>query len=177
MIEPHIGDCVKLKEDYSEVYLQAPPGATGTIRDRKLDEYGDTLVWISWDPGSHTETSGWTYPHHLEVISPDNHTIARFTDKAKIRLQREERERVEKEEEYQDFLSRAIDLAVDSEGFFMVTVKKDEDGDYVPFGFALSQTEEAGLILEAQIVQLAAEAHQHHAQRTLRYLRSDDDDV
>lgn len=177
MTEPHIGDRVKLKEVCADVYLHAQAEATASVRDRKVDEYGHALIWVAWDPGSHTEMSGWTYPGHFEVINHDNHTIAQFTDKTEQRELEKKKQQFDTEADYIDFLTQAVDKAMEAEGFFMIIVNKDEKEEtgHQPYGFAIAKTEAAGVVLEAQLVQLAADAHQHNALRALNNLKEDDD--
>lgn len=175
MNDIHILSKVRLKENLSEVYRYAPERAHGLIKDKRQDD-GFELVYISWDREDvpHKEEDGWTFANHFEVIGESNDLLPTFTDDEK-----EEEEEVD-EEEYTDLLIKAMDVAADSEAFFVMAIKRVEDKEgvqgYVPHGFALSRNETSGILLEAQIIQLAAEAHHHSAMRAIGCLWEEDDD-
>lgn len=165
MTDIHIGSRVQLKANRSGVYVHAPAGAVGEIRDKRQDE-GFDLVYVRWDRReSNSEDDGWTFAEHFTVLEGPTETLPRFTKES-------EEESVEENDEYVDFLCQAMDVASDADAFFVLSVKETEDGmGYLPQCFAVSQSEIASILLEAQIVQLAADAHRHASMRAIHHAK------
>lgn len=163
-----IGSRVALKDGMDAVYLLALPQAEGFVRDQKVDPDGFPLVYVEWDTDHwrfNGQRDGWTFEEHFDLkerspiepeIQPDPDFLAQLSpEPPKITD--------EQAQEFFDELSDALEQATDGEGFLLISVKRKqtEDGELVyPEIFTSTLTEEAGLLLDAQLAQIAALSYQ-----------------
>lgn len=185
-----IGSKVALLPGREAVYEKAVAGSQGTIVAKKPDKDGFRMVYIEWDR-DHWRYSGqddqWTYEEHFKPID-QNGIFAALDDPQGFASQVLERakDRGKDEEEMEEFIERldeVVNLLSDSEGFIVLTARRETHPQHpdksfvVPYVYGAFLNDPIMALLESQMVQLAAVANQELAQKLLRrYQESDDDD-
>lgn len=166
-----IGSRVALKDGMDAVYLLALPQAEGFVRDHKVDPDGFPLVYVEWDTDHwrfNGQRDGWTFEEHFDL--KERPSVSEHEPKPELsdflaQLQGEPPKiSDEQAQEFFDELSDALEHATDGEGFLLISVRRrqTEEGEVVvyPEIFASTLTEEAGLLLDAQLAQIAALSYQ-----------------
>jgi len=151
-----VNSYVKLKKGYdaTDMYRNVDAGATGWIRDRKVDYDGFTMVFIEWDetnPKYAGEIDKWAFESHFEVIS----TKANEPDSA---------------ERYIESIRIATDAALAAEGFILISVSKvieNKQSIYEPTVHSGQLNQEVGFILEAQVAHMASTLYQEYVKDAL----------
>jgi hypothetical protein len=159
-----INSYVKLKEGYDEtdMYRNVSSGATGWVRDRKVDDYGFSMIFIEWDetnPKYAGEMDKWVFENHFEILSEKYdkaHNAERYIEKIRI----------------------ATDAALASDGFLMITVKRHTGPNnvhlYEPKMFGGELNNESKYVLEAQIAYMASQLFQEYISDTLNAIDKKD---
>lgn len=129
------GTPVELLPGREEVYQRALAGSRGVIRASKVDDYGYEKVYIEWDKDHwryNGEPNGWTYASHFQVAEDiDPHATDLVNGDIDIPLtppvpsSREEREA--QINDYVESMMDAFDRASESDGFYLVTVRRGID--------------------------------------------------
>lgn len=152
-----VNSYVRLKKGYDEtdMYRKVEAGATGWVRDRKIDDYGFTMILIEWDetnPKYAGEIDKWVFENHFEVVS-------------------QKVEKADSPERYIENVRIATDAALAAEGFFLLTVHKGKlkngKSFYEPAIYSGQLSREIAFILEAQITHMASTLFQEYVQDTL----------
>jgi hypothetical protein len=168
---------VKLKPDYTDVYPLAAAGSEGVVVKHRIEAVGDyRMVYVKWDHDHWAyqgEADMWTFEDHFELIEPPAEIGEESKDSPQglleqfIALIQDSRKDSGLEEEYDyiEVLNEASAAAAEAEAFLTITVKSQvhsKTGEHVliPYVYSSYQTEEAGLLLEAQISNIGAKAHQ-----------------
>jgi hypothetical protein len=168
-----VGARVALKPDFEDVYTHAVSGSEGFVRDRKVDDDGFPLVLIEWDQEHwrfNGQPDGWTFESHFKLSekqkprrkkrapASNEDLITSFDDDG---LEEEE-----KMDEFLDNLGDAMESASEGEGFMIISIRREEvPGDpekfaLIPEIFTSTITEEANILLDAQISQCASAVYQ-----------------
>lgn len=122
----HEGDKVELLAGKESVYPRALLNSRGTVHRTKVDEDGFEQVYVVWDREEwryNGEKDGWTFADHFRVI-----------EEAEILPTAEELDvppTIDSYDEavvaeYLDTLMLACDKASESDAFFFVMLKRDE---------------------------------------------------
>lgn len=171
---------VALQEGADDVYVMALPGTEGWVRGHKKDRDGFEMVAVEWDKEHwryNGQPDGWTFADHFKIIGPP-------IEKA------EPIEMIEDElpkqgpsdnqlEEYIEGLTQALDSASESEGFFMLSIKRVPNPNnpsevvFLPQVFTQSITSEAEVLLDVQLVECANLISQQMALSMLEKMKSD----
>jgi len=184
---------VRLKGEPSNLYERAYVGSEGWVRERKMDPVGFPIVKIEWDKSHWTyngEKDMWTFEEHFESIDG---AVKEMDDEGKTFMDRlaafiaaEQAQQKQKPDEdasiidnddteakYNEVLEAATAYAKDCEAFLLVGVIRQHDESHagrtilIPDIFAGYKSEDAGILLETQVSQLAAQFHQEIAGRVL----------
>jgi hypothetical protein len=185
----HPGSKVALLPGCEEVYKKASPGAQATITDTRIDEDGFNMVFVEWDK-THWRYSGqddqWTYAEHFTAI--DEHGIfAALEDPEAFANQIMERakERGKDDEMIEEFIDRldeVVNVLSESEGFIVITARREPhplkpDKSFVaPYIFGAFMNEGILALLESQIAQLSAASNQEMAIKLLKQYQESEDD-
>jgi len=157
---------VKLKKEFdqTDLYRNVESGATGWVRERKIDDDGFRMIFIEWDetnPKYAGEIDKWVFENHFEVISEKyykNKTAERYIEKIKM----------------------ATDAALASDAFMLVAVKKHKGVEgidiFQPTLLSADMSTECRLILEAQISYMASQLFQEYIQDTLDFMKDKEDE-
>lgn len=124
---------VEMLPGMDQVYPHVNPLSHGLVRAVKEDEFGFQKVYIEWDK-EHWRYAGeedrWTFATHFrpiegeDLVQIDDEPIL-LKDESSIRIPTSEE--YEKMEEYLDALMVACDKASESDGFYLVTLKREND--------------------------------------------------
>lgn len=124
-----VGQRVELAPGMEEVYPKAAAGMRGTIRGFTEDEYNFDRCYVEWDR-EHWRYNGeadlWAYPSHFRPAQVDgDHDLlgAEEQDIPTVPNISDE----DLEEEYIDQIMTACDRASEANGFYLVTMKRDEE--------------------------------------------------
>ena len=103
------GYYVSLKNgfDVPEFYRGVSAGATGWVKETKIDEYGFPMLYIEWDQRNHNwsgEPDKWTFESHFRPLNDG-------TD-------------IDADAEYIDSLREASDAALAGTGYIMIVVSE-----------------------------------------------------
>jgi hypothetical protein len=156
-----VNSYVKLKKGFDEtdMYRRVDAGATGWVRDRKIDDDGFSMIFIEWDetnPNYAGEVDKWVFENHFEILS-DKY------DKDKII------------ERYIEQIKIGTDSALAADAFALITIHKHKSVNgvdiYEPQLHASELDEEARFVLEAQIVYMASRLYQDYIQDTLNSIK------
>jgi hypothetical protein len=184
-----IGSRVALLPGCEAVYEKAVAGSQGTIVAKKPDEDGFKMVYIEWDQ-DHWRFNGqddqWTYEEHFKSIDGDGIFAALDDPEAFInRMLEKAKDRGGDEDEMEEYIERldeVVNLLSDSEGFIVLTARREthpqrpDKSFIVPYVYGAFLNKPIMALLESQMVQLAAVANQEMAMKLLeRYQESDDD--
>jgi len=157
-----VNSYVQLKDGFDEtdMYRSVDAGATGWVRDRKIDDYGFAMIFIEWDeanPKYAGEIDKWAFESHFKILSSKydkSHTAERYIESIRF----------------------ATDEALVAEGFVLITMNKKIDANgrtlYEPGVFSGQLNDEAALILEAQIAYMASTLLQGYIQDTLNTIKT-----
>lgn len=130
-----IGQRVELLPGREEVYERVYPASPGVVSRLRTDSYGYDQVYIIWDK-HHWRYNGeddlWTFASHFrpiegeerELIGPEVHEIPSSPPEPYIPSDDEQAVM----ENYMDALTLAAEKASESDAFFFVCLKQDEDG-------------------------------------------------
>lgn len=127
-----IGQRVELLPGREELYKKALPGMRGTVQGLNTDADGFEFVYIEWDKDHwryNGESDGWTYASHFRPAGLDlDHELlgAEEQDIPTVIPILTEAEEDQEAEQYLEVLMTACDRAAESEGFYFVTLKRDE---------------------------------------------------
>ena len=159
-----VNSYVKLKNGFDEidVYRNVDAGATGWVRESKVDDDGFAMIFVEWDesnPKYAGEMDKWAFESHFEMIS-------------------EKYEDGKAAERYIESIRIATDAALSSDGFFLITVRNHKNASgvdiYEPQVHSGNIEEDIAFIVEAQIVHLASTLFQEYIQDTLNALKIKD---
>lgn len=183
MTEIPLHSRVALKDGADAVYAFALAGTEGWIRDRKQDDDGFEMVKIEWDR-DHWRYNGqpdcWTFVDHFALIGPPEP----FDEEDEVEDDSEELEppaSMEQLERYMEALTAAMDSASESEGFFIMTIKRVPHPEnpnevmYVPQLFTHSTSREASILLDIQLAECAAQTYEEMVAHLIQRLKRDDD--
>ncbi len=127
------GTVVELLPGREEVYQRALAGSRGTIRASKLDDYGFEKVYIEWDKDHwryNEEPDGWTFASHFkEAEGIDLHEDLTGVDDYEVPLIIPEEGQGDQIGEYLDSMMEAFDKASESDGFYLITMRREIDSD------------------------------------------------
>jgi hypothetical protein len=176
--ELEIDDRVELIPGKDEVYEFAVAGAQGRIIGKK-DEDGFPMVFIEWDE-NHWRYTGepdcWTFESHFRPAE-ESDSFSIFLECVFERVRTAYS--IEKAEQYTSKLESVLDILQESDGFLLITANRIEDEGHevlVPIissGFA---REDIMVVLEAQLIQMAAMAHQEMAMSILSKMEENEED-
>jgi hypothetical protein len=165
-----VGSRIALKDGMDKVYVYALPQAEGWVRDHKVDNDGFPLVYVEWDKDHwryNGQKDGWTFQEHFDVKERAENTTEPkpSLEDFLAQMKGDDPPQItdEQAEEFFDELSEAFEHASEGEGYFVIAVRRKKiDGADVlyPEIFAGSLSEEAGLLMDAQIAQIAAASYQ-----------------
>jgi hypothetical protein len=159
-----VNSYVKLKNGFDEidVYRNVDAGATGWVRESKVDDDGFAMIFVEWDesnPKYAGEIDKWAFESHFEIVSEkyqDGKTSERYIENIRI----------------------ATDAALASDGFFLITVRKHKSAKgidiYEPQVHSGNLEDDIAFIIEAQIAHLASTLFQDYIQDTLNALKIKD---
>jgi hypothetical protein len=126
-----IGSRVELLSDKEKVYKLAVGGSQGVVTDTKVDE-GFPMVYVEWDK-DHWRYEGepdcWTFESHFKVL--ENGLFKALDSKEdflkEIIERAQEREDFDDEriDRFIDRLDEAINLLAESDGFLLISAKKE----------------------------------------------------
>lgn len=108
------GHRIELLPAMQHLYEDAIAGSRGWAKDVKVDDLGFPLVYIEWDRDHwkyQGQEDGWTFQSHFRIIGyrePEG-VLADFSEK----------------QDYLDTIMDAANLAADSDGFMILTLKVD----------------------------------------------------
>lgn len=171
-----INSKVELKPGMESVYQDAAPGAQGYIRDHKTDADGFELVLVEWEKNHWKyagQPDGWTFASHFEVIGePDGeyrNVEGHLADLDELLDPEAEtvsfEDKLTSPDDYLQELNRAMEDMMDTEAFIIIAISEQEHPDtnetvYIPRIFSSALKEEARLLLDAQLAQIASFSHQ-----------------
>lgn len=163
-----LGSRVALKDGMDSVYLFALPQAEGWVRDRKTDGDGFDLVFVEWDKDHwryNGQKDGWTFQEHFDVKERAEEKAEQpDLEELLAQIQAVPRDPSDDEaEEFFDELSEAFDHAAEGEGYFIIVIRRkqtDEGEVLYPEIFAGTLSDEAGLLMDAQVAQIASASYQ-----------------
>ena len=159
-----VNSYVKLKNGFDEidVYRNVDAGATGWVRENKVDDDGFAMIFVEWDesnPKYAGEIDKWVFESHFETVSEnyeDGKSAERYVESIRI----------------------ATDAALASDGFFLITVRKYKSAAgidiYEPQVHSGNLEDDIAFIIEAQIAHLASTLYQDYIQDTLNALKIKD---
>lgn len=174
---------VKLNPDFTDPYELAVAGSEGVIERNHMESVGKfPMVFIRWDKDHWTyngQEDLWTFENHFDLVAEPLSTtldsgkveqpnaLQRLIDAIREAKSASSEKRFElevKQTTYEDVLKRAFLEAKQAKAFLMLIVN---EGDpeipnikvHTPVVFSYYESEEAGLILEAQLSNLGAQAH------------------
>lgn len=130
-----IGTRVELLPGREDVYPLAYPASRGVISGTRKDKFGYPQVFVIWDQGHwryNGEDNLWTFASHFQPVDderelldseiydvpsalPDPSTIPTAAQDAMM-------------EDYMDSLITAADKASESDAFFFICMRRDEEG-------------------------------------------------
>jgi hypothetical protein len=152
-----IGARIALKDQFDQLYSRAFLGSEGTILDINEDYDGFLMIYVSWDQEHwryNGEPDGWTYASHFDVIAPPSKDLIDLPKKEDI-------EDFDQIDGYIDELASATDSASEGEGFILISVRripnplKPHETIFVPSVYSSSLSEEATLLLNVNLVEIA----------------------
>lgn len=156
-----INSYVKLKEGFNEtdIYRGVDAGATGWVREKKIDDDGFSMIFVEWDetnPKYAGEMDKWTFENHFEVLS-------------------EKYDKEKAAEKYIENIRLATDAALASDGFMMISVRRHKAPNgidiYEPRIHSAELDEAAMFVLEAQVAYMASQLIQEYIQDTLNTIQ------
>jgi len=156
-----VNSYVKLKKGFDEtdMYRGVASGATGWVRERKIDDDGFSMIFIEWDetnPKYAGEMDKWTFENHFEILS-------------------EKYDKEKTAEKYIENIRLATDAALAADSFMMISVRhhKASNGIYVyePRIHSAELDESAMYVLEAQVAYMASQLIQEYIQDTLNTIQ------
>lgn len=181
------GQRVRLKGDRSEIYPRAFGGSEGIVKGRKYDETGYySMVYIEWDENHwcyNGETNMWTLEDHFEpvekTVMPNEFDdflgdLAALIEARQRRPVEEDKAPVpappqleddEPEGRYERNLIQGAKFAESAQAFMVIAVTREPDPTdpnetiLIPEVFTDYREDDAALLLDAQLSQVAAAAH------------------
>lgn len=177
------GQRVRLKgQGQDGPYAMAGAGSVGWVRERKLDSVGYPMVYIEWDRDHWTfngETDMWTFEDHFEPVKEEA-----MSDKDKekdletrlrdlfLEFQAAHGDTSKASDLYHRRLKEAVEVAEEGSAFMVITLGRD----YYPSVFYNYKDDKSGMLLEAQLSQLASQSHAHLVQDVLDWGEGSDDE-
>lgn len=155
---------VKLKKGFDEtdIYRRVDAGATGWVRESKIDDDGFPMIFIEWDetnPNYAGEMDKWAFESHFEILSTTH-------------------DQVDIQERYIENIRIATDAALASDAFLLIGINKTKTKNgktlYEPMVLSGELNNEAYLILEAQIAYMASTLFQEYIQSALNTMKIED---
>lgn len=131
-----VNSIVALKQEAEEVYDYATAPARAVVRQSRMDE-GYEMVYVSWDRDhwrSVGEPNQWAFASHFEVIGIQDESED-FDASVFI-----------------DAVETAANVAAEGEGFVMISLIRDSEGELFPKVVVTSTSEEAEDILDTQVL-------------------------
>lgn len=126
----HIGQRVELAPGMETVYPNAMAGMRGVIRGFVDDEFGFDRCYIEWDK-DHWRYDGekdlWTYTSHFQPAQMDGDHDLLSAEEHEIPNSVPSAPEPDRGEEYINRIMEACDRAAESDGFYFVTLKRDEE--------------------------------------------------
>lgn len=122
-----IGQEVELAPGMETVYVRGAAGMRGTILGITEDPDGFELVYIEWDKGHwryNGEEDDWTYALHFRPVGTERPHLGPEVDDIPTVPNIVPSE---EEETYIDSIMAACDKASEADGFYFVTLKRDEE--------------------------------------------------
>jgi hypothetical protein len=182
-----IGQKVELKPGMDGVYQKAGPASQALVLDKKTDTDGFEMLKVQWDR-EHWRYNGepdqWTHESHFQVVNVTGLYEAQKNprDFAAKMIDRAEEEGVPEEqiEKYIDQLNEIVNLLAESEGFIIMTARQEpsptqpDDDVLIPYAYGSFLSPQAMVLLEAQMMQMAAQAHQEMAERMMERFKRDE---
>ena len=163
MKKDKIDSYVKLKEDFAstDMYQNVDAGATGWIRDRKIDFDGFEMVFIEWDesnPKYAGEKDKWTYESHFEVIKQEDLN-----------------------EKYIESIKNATDAALAGDAHLSISLVKKTDPKtgidyYEPVVHTAYLNKGLIFMLEAQIAYMASRIFEAFVNDVTYHIEKDEDE-
>jgi hypothetical protein len=154
---------VELRKEFdaTDLYRNVEAGATGWVRDSRVDE-GFPMIFIEWDennPKYAGERDKWVYESHFKVLDDEDRTM----------------------EKYIDAIRGATDAALGGEAFIIIAIVKTihpitGKQIYKPVIAGESISEEASLVLEAQIAYMASQLFNEYVEETLDLFKKEKED-
>lgn len=160
----HINSYVKLKKEFAntDMYRNVNAGATGWVRDRKVDFDGFDMIFIEWDelnPLYLGEQDKWVFESHFEVIE----------------------DQTDLNEKYIESVKRATDSALSADAYLSIalikkTNKRTGMNYYEPVVHSAQLSKELVLMLEAQIAHMASKIFEAFVNDMTYSIEKDEDE-
>lgn len=160
------------------LYEKATPGAKAIVTATKRDSDGFDMLKVRWD-SQFGESDRWLYQNHFNVVQDTTLYDARespeeFAQKI-IGLARLNNVDEQKVDVYLEQLNEAVNILAESQGFIILTTR-EEDDELEPYIYGSFLSPRAMILLESQLVGMAASAHQEMARRMQAKLRGIEDE-
>jgi hypothetical protein len=148
-----INAIVELKGEAEDLYREATSPARARVKRFRVDEYGYDKVYVEWDKDhwrSQGESDRWTYASHFDVVSlPDDSY-----------LEQDKYEEEDSTDKLKGALEAASKIACYGEGFVMITLERDPEGELYPKVIVSSTSDEAESLFEEEILPLLGFDHE-----------------
>lgn len=183
-----VGSKIELIPGMDSVYDKAVAGSQGIVVAKKKDD-GFAMIKVEWDKDHwryNGEPDQWTYENHFQLAERTSLHEAvedptQFAHAIMDRMQ-DMGNSEEEIDDYVDKLHRVANLLAESEGFIILTARMEPsptqpDSDTViPYIYGAFLTPQAQMLLEAQLIGMAASAHQEIASRMIQHYKKFKDD-
>lgn len=165
---------VALRPGMEKVYTRAVAGSEGWVRDRKSDPDGFPLVRIEWDKSRwryNGQADGWTFADHFKLLEEPAPQVEEEIEPEEFLVQlRPEIEPKGRDwdqiGDYVEELSDAMEAASESEGFFMIVIRRKVNDDnpnevmFFPSIYDNALSDEARCVIDAQLAECASANYQ-----------------
>src|SRR3954469_9770081 len=172
---------VALKDGADNVYLLALAGTEGWVRGHREDDDGFRMVAIEWDKEHwryNGQPDGWSFADHFKAIGPPE-SPQEAPEMSEDELP-EPRPLDDDVDEYIEQISQAMEAASESDGFFMLAIRRMPNPSnpretlFVPQVFTEALTQEAEVLLDVQLMECANASYQQVALNLLERLKGGD---
>jgi hypothetical protein len=162
---------IALKDGLEGYYPRAMPLAEGWARAVKTDEDGFLMVNIEWDKSHwryNGQRDGWTFADHFKTIgAPAEPEESYAVNDEELPQDPEPIGPTDDEiEEYIATLTDAMEAASESEGFFVIGIRRQPNPGnpnetvYMPSVYMQALTPEARTLLQVQLMEIASSNYQ-----------------
>lgn len=179
----HIKDKVRIKGSVTHMYQNARVYNEAWVRHRDHDHLGYPLIYVEWDKDHWAysgEDDGWVPEEHFELVedsmadSKDDkfeNLLSGLSDLVSSFRSQDEDELPEGNEfdgghdnslSYDEVLAKGLEEAKDAEAFVILVAIPEEYRDkelLVPHMYMHSKRDDAAIMLDATMADLAAQAH------------------